>query len=196
MWCRNCNIETNEKNCPICGHVTEEDIPIEVMWCPKCRTPIVRAVNDQAKHDCPLCYGKVSHMSADLRPVFPEERLLLELLLDKKPNEYIETAPKILMSIEKIRTVYDLSVEEIREIQSLMSVFYDEPFFNGRSIWAEVENLPIVQKLQGNDWMLTCIMRQQDAVASLSVAGGIILSLESASLNLSRIWRVVCTPFW
>ena len=44
MWCRNCNIETNEKNCPICGHVTEEDIPIEVMWCPKCRTPIVRAV--------------------------------------------------------------------------------------------------------------------------------------------------------
>lgn len=109
--------------------------------------------------------------------------------LDKKKKtlEYIETAPKILMSIEKIRTVYDLSVEEIREIQSLMSVFYDEPFFNGRSIWAEVENLPIVQKLQGNDWMLTCIMRQQDAVASLSVAGGIILSLESASLNLSRI---------
>ena len=50
MWCRNCNIETNEKNCPICGHVTEEDIPIEVMWCPKCRTPIVRAVNDQAKY--------------------------------------------------------------------------------------------------------------------------------------------------
>lgn len=90
MWCRNCNIETNEKNCPICGHVTEEDIPIEVMWCPKCRTPIVRAVNDQAKHDCPLCYGKISHMSADLRPVFPEERLLLELLLDKKPNEYVE----------------------------------------------------------------------------------------------------------
>lgn len=109
--------------------------------------------------------------------------------LDKKKKtlEYIETAPKILMSIEKIRTVYGLSVEEIREIQSLMSVFYDEPFFNGRSIWAEVENLPIVQKLQGNDWMLTCIMRQQDAVASLSVAGGIILSLESASLNLSRI---------
>ena len=35
------------------------------------------------------------------------------------------TAPKILMSIEKIRAVYDLGVEEIREIQSLMSVFYD-----------------------------------------------------------------------
>ena len=109
--------------------------------------------------------------------------------LDKKKKalEYIETAPKILMSIEKIRAVYDLGVEEIREIQSLMSVFYDKPFFNGRSVWSEVENFPMVQKLQGNDWMLTCIMRQQDTVSSLSVAGGIILSLDSASLNLSRI---------
>ena len=109
--------------------------------------------------------------------------------LDKKKKalEYIETAPKILMSIEKIRDVYNLDVEEIREMQSLMSAFYDVPFFNGRSIWTEVENLPMVQKLQENDWMLTCIMRQQDSVASLSVTGGIILSLDSASLNLSRI---------
>ena len=29
-------------------------------------------------------------MSADLRPVFPEERLLLELLLEKKPHEYVQ----------------------------------------------------------------------------------------------------------
>lgn len=29
-------------------------------------------------------------MAADLRPVFPEERLLLELLLGKKPHDYIE----------------------------------------------------------------------------------------------------------
>ena len=51
----------------------------------------------------------------------------------------------------------------------------------------KVKNWPIVQKLQGNDWMLTCIMRQQESVASVSVAGGIILSLESTSLSLSRI---------
>lgn len=109
--------------------------------------------------------------------------------LDKKKKalEYIETAPKILMSIEKIRTVYGLSVEEIREMQSFISIFCDMPFFNGRSIWTEVKDLPAVQKLHGNDWMLTCIMRQQDAVASLSVAGGIILSLDSTSLSLSRI---------
>lgn len=109
--------------------------------------------------------------------------------LDKKKKalEYIETAPKVLMSIEKIQIVYGLTIEEIKEMQSLKSVFYDIPFFNGRSIWAEVADLPMIQKLQDNDWMLTCIMRQQDTVASLSVAGGIILSLESTSLSLSRI---------
>ena len=90
MWCRDCAIETNEKNCPLCGRITEEDTPIEIMWCPSCRVPIIRAVNDQAKDECPLCSGRVHHLSADLRPVFPEERLLLELLLKKEANEFID----------------------------------------------------------------------------------------------------------
>ena len=109
--------------------------------------------------------------------------------LDKKKRalEYIETAPKILMSAKKIQAVYGVSIEEIRELQLQMSVFYGVPFFNGKSIWPKIEDLPMIQKLQGNDWMLTCIMRQQDAVASLSVAGGLILSLDSSSLSLTRI---------
>ena len=88
MWCRNCNIETNEKNCPICGQFTEEDTPVEIMWCGECNVPIIRSVNDAAREICPICGRKTRHLSADLRPVFPEERLLLELLLDKKPNEF------------------------------------------------------------------------------------------------------------
>lgn len=90
MWCRNCNLETNEENCPICGHFTEEDTPAEIMWCSECRVPIIRPVNDVAREICPLCGTKTHHLAADLRPVFPEERLLLELLLNKEPNEYIK----------------------------------------------------------------------------------------------------------
>lgn len=90
MWCRNCNIETNEKNCPICGQITEEDTPVEIMWCGECNVPIIRSVNDAAREICPICGRKTRHLSADLRPVFPEERLLLELLLDKKPNEFAQ----------------------------------------------------------------------------------------------------------
>lgn len=90
MWCRGCNLETNEKTCPICGQVTEEDTPVEIMWCSDCRVPIIRAVNALDKEVCPLCGKKTHHLAADLRPVFPEERLLLELLLDKEPNEFTQ----------------------------------------------------------------------------------------------------------
>ncbi len=90
MWCRNCNLETNERTCPVCGNRTEEDIPTEVMWCSQCGIPIIREVNAPDRERCPLCNNKTHHISSDLRPVFPEERLLLELLLDKQPNVYLE----------------------------------------------------------------------------------------------------------
>ena len=32
----------------------------------------------------------MKYLAADLRPVFPEERLLLELLLGKKPFSYVD----------------------------------------------------------------------------------------------------------
>ena len=89
MWCRNCNIETKENVCPICGTETVEDIPVEIMWCGHCFVPVLQQVSQTDKGICPRCGGKMKHMSADIRPVFPEERLLIELLLDKKPHEYI-----------------------------------------------------------------------------------------------------------
>jgi len=89
MWCSKCNIETNSTKCPVCGNSTEVDTPVEIMWCNHCSTPIIRTVNSLDKNTCPLCGGKTSHLSTDLRPVFPEERLLLELLLEKRPNEFM-----------------------------------------------------------------------------------------------------------
>lgn len=87
MWCRNCNIETNEEKCPICGEKTIEDLPTEVYWCKTCRIPIIQTINQADKGICPICGGTIKYLSADLRPVFPEERQLLEILLDKKPQE-------------------------------------------------------------------------------------------------------------
>ena len=127
----------------------------------------------------------------DLRTI--DQRILrhqmFSVALDKKKKslEYIETAPKVLMSLAKVEEVYGLTIEEIREIQWMMSIYYDIPFFNGRSIWREVEDLPIIQKLQGNAWLLTSIMRQQEKIASFTVAGGAILSSDSTSLNLAHV---------
>lgn len=89
MWCKNCNIETNDDACPVCGENTVEDVPVEIYWCSDCRVPIIQTVNQADKGICPVCRKIIKYMSADLRPVFPEERLLIELLLGKNPNEYI-----------------------------------------------------------------------------------------------------------
>ena len=89
MWCKSCNIETNENFCPICGTETVENIPVEIYWCNECKIPVIQTVNQINKEQCPVCKYSMKYLSADLRPIFPEERLLLELLLDKKPNEFI-----------------------------------------------------------------------------------------------------------
>lgn len=90
MWCLNCHIETNDKVCPICKNKTIEDIPTDVSWCPECHIPVQQEVTQPDFRICPLCHSKMKHMATDLRPVFPEEQLLVLLLLGKGPYEWAE----------------------------------------------------------------------------------------------------------
>ncbi len=92
MWCKNCNIETNEKYCPICGEETVEDIPTEVYWCDDCQVPVMQEITQADKGICPRCGKTMKYMSADIRPVFPKERLLIEILLKKKPYQWAESS--------------------------------------------------------------------------------------------------------
>ena len=96
MWCKVCNIEINEEICPVCGNHTAEDIPVEIHWCRNCNIPIIYSVNQVDRGICPVCGNETKYMAADLRPVFPEERLLVELLLGKKPNEFLEKSVWVL----------------------------------------------------------------------------------------------------
>lgn len=81
MWCTQCNIETNDTVCPICGVTTIEDLPVEVYWCNNCWVPVIQTTNQADKGICPICGRTTKYLAADLRPVFPEERILLESLL-------------------------------------------------------------------------------------------------------------------
>ena len=90
MWCKKCNIETNANTCPVCGEQTVEDIPVEIYWCKHCHTPVIQSLTQANKGFCPICKRETKYLSADLRPAFPEERLLVELLLEKKPFEWME----------------------------------------------------------------------------------------------------------
>ena len=58
----------------------------QVNWCASCGIPVFAWLGSGgAVCKCPLCHDKTEYLSSDLRPVFPEERLLLELLLEKEP---------------------------------------------------------------------------------------------------------------
>ena len=89
MWCKNCSRETNSAICELCGTTTEQDIPSMIFWCDDCKTPIIKPANRIDKNICPLCEKETAYLCSDLRPVFPEERLLIEILT-AKPFEYID----------------------------------------------------------------------------------------------------------
>mgnify|MGYP005766081853 CR=1 FL=1 len=88
MWCKTCNKIIYDDICPTCGGIAQEDIPTEVYWCEDCNVPIIKEVSDIDKDVCPLCGATTKYMCADLRPVFPEERLLIEILLGS-PLEWV-----------------------------------------------------------------------------------------------------------
>ena len=176
----------------VCSHTSEEAINAVAF------RAIGYTLNTTYAYDA--SYGTALHFFEQL--VFTADKINLELLdrrildlamfatvLEKKKQnlDYIETAPRVLMSRRKVEEVYGLKVEDIRAIQTLMSAYYELPYFNGRSLWNKVKKFPLIRRLRGNDWMLTCIMRQQAGISSFSVAGGLILSRNSASLSLSRM---------
>lgn len=87
MWCKHCEKESFSEICEICGEATEMDIPTMVYWCDDCNVPLIHKATDRNKGTCPLCGNATNYLCADLRPVFPEERLLYEILT-AKPFQY------------------------------------------------------------------------------------------------------------
>lgn len=78
-FCKKCNITADSSICPICGERTELT-ESSVYWCDICNVPTF-------SETCPVCQNKGRRIGTDARPVFPEERLLIEILLGK-PLQY------------------------------------------------------------------------------------------------------------
>lgn len=79
--CDNCNhLICDTSICPVCGkraHVNKS----EIYYCDKCNIPLYDEY-------CAVCGNKAKYIGTDIRPVFPEERLLIEIILNK-PFEYV-----------------------------------------------------------------------------------------------------------
>ena len=86
MYCTKCNRYTDSEVCPECGSKTVKVAPHVIYWCDDCGVPIIHTPGER-KIRCPLCGGEAHYLCADIRPVFPEERLLLEVM-EGKPLAY------------------------------------------------------------------------------------------------------------
>lgn len=72
--CTSCdNLECETSVCPVCGKRSEL-VGTEIFYCKHCNVPLYDDV-------CPECNCKCERIGSDIRPVFAEERLLLEVLM-------------------------------------------------------------------------------------------------------------------
>lgn len=113
--CPKCAIAVNHSECPVCGERTE--VKSELYWCSSCNVPTYDSV-------CHLCQNNCEYFTSDARPVFPEERLLLEIILDKPlafindsvwngtGNRYYVNGKKIPLKISKVK---DLDPNVVRQ---------------------------------------------------------------------------------
>lgn len=138
MWCTNCNKASYSDVCEVCGGKTQQDTPIELYWCDSCRVPVIRELSDTSPMICPSCGKPIRYLAKDLRPVFPEERLLLEVIKGH-PLSYLHSSvwasgsryyidgKTANLSIETLKKI---SAEEVVETLSQYKDKNDYSFFN------------------------------------------------------------------
>ena len=75
--CPKCKIPMSGDKCikPSCQAKTE--VSTTIYWCEECNVPIFEPI-------CPRCGKEGKYIATDVRPVFPEEQLLLALIKGKK----------------------------------------------------------------------------------------------------------------
>lgn len=138
--CENCNnLECETSICPICSSRTKIKESI-IYWCENCNIP---TFNEK----CSCCNSIGKYIGTDIRPVFPEERLLVEILKNEEfkyagksiwntsGNNYIVDGKKIKFSIKD--TIKNNDPKKIaKRIQELKkeNLKYEKNFYNEQFI--------------------------------------------------------------
>lgn len=111
--CTNTRCETS--TCPACHG--RADAVSDIYWCPNCQIPLY-------EEQCSLCGQTGKRITTDIRPVFPEERLLIEIITgapfawlkdsvwNGAGNHYFVNGKKIKFSVSSLKK---LDSDEIRK---------------------------------------------------------------------------------
>lgn len=133
--CPVCKSPSSGEKCinPKCGHKTV--MSSTIYWCEECNIPIY---NDT----CPVCGNKGKYMATDVRPVFPEENMLISLILTGNPfefqkqsmwygaNNYIIDGVKHKVSISEINKWSIDKVKALKEEYEKNTVDIDYIYFD------------------------------------------------------------------
>lgn len=118
---------------PKCGHKTV--MSSTIYWCEECNIPIY---NDT----CPVCGNKGKYIATDVRPVFPEENMLISLIFTGNPfefqkksmwygaNNYIIDGVKRKVSISEINKWPIDKVKALKEEYEKNAVDIDYTYFD------------------------------------------------------------------
>lgn len=137
--CKNCdNLICETSTCPVCGKRTDL-LSTEVFYCEQCNSPLY-------SNNCPICGSECKKVGTDLRPVFAEERLLLEVLLNKPfefadkslwctgSNNYLLNGKKFKISFSELRKKDSLEVIDALKKYENLNKKYVETDLNNRFI--------------------------------------------------------------
>lgn len=197
--CDNCNLDCETSICPICKAKTNV-VETKIYWCSCCETPLFYDV-------CPICGSKTIEVGNDLRPVFPEERLLLEVL-QGKPFEYVD---KTIWNLGSNRFLIDgkkvvLSYKDLRKnndaekIRLLIDSYKEEnkkyviDFLNSKTIknfiTANKRRLNFIT-LEASNYIKNIVSGFSDSEIFVSFSGGkdstVVSSLVLNALNRNII---------
>lgn len=151
--CRKCdNLECDTSTCPICGERTEL-IESSIFFCPKCNVPTFDA-------NCECCHSKCERIGSDIRPVFAQERLLLEVL-QNKPLEYAEKSiwctggSNYIVNGKRVRLSFaDLSKHKPEEVIEKLNKYEES---NRKYVERDKDNEIINRFIQCNRYRLNQI---------------------------------------
>lgn len=68
-----------------------ENYDVKIFWCDNCKIPLINP-SYKKMHTCSLCGNGIAYISRDIRPVFPEERLLFEFFTQREPYQYLRSS--------------------------------------------------------------------------------------------------------
>lgn len=132
--CSNCNdLECETSICPVCNNRTQIK-KSEIYWCKHCNIPLYNKI-------CSCCNEEANYIGTDIRPVFAEERLLLECIRNKpfefanhsvwniSGNKYIVDGKKIKFSVKEATQLdYKIIKKRINDNKE-KNQYYEENYY-------------------------------------------------------------------